>query len=200
MIENEEFCTLIYFTKWAATGKYLSLGFPKKWASNQPFQVQVLVRKIEISLIATLDMFVSHKRKTKMLISLCGCTGWSAPLLFANPWRQIFLHVETQISLTEVLCRIFTHWLIKVNWFTYLKCFSTLSKSRYSCWWPDGNIDKWIIVKDNISMQFGIHTKRYKPSYLYRWWLMERVTSYLWYVGCFIIILFQLSENRFCLA
>ena len=25
------------------------------------------------------------------LIRLCGCTGWSAPLLFANPRRQVFL-------------------------------------------------------------------------------------------------------------
>ena len=30
------------------------------------------------------------KRITKALIRLCGCAGWSAPLLFANPGRQVF--------------------------------------------------------------------------------------------------------------
>ena len=33
-------------------------------------------------------MILSKKRTTKTLISLRGCAGWSAPLLFANPGRQ----------------------------------------------------------------------------------------------------------------
>ena len=49
-------------------------------------------QKIEISLVASLDMILSKKRITKALISLCGCAGWSAPSLFANPWWQIFSH------------------------------------------------------------------------------------------------------------
>ena len=36
-------------------------------------------------------MILSNKWKTKALISLRWCAGWSAPLLFANPWRQVFL-------------------------------------------------------------------------------------------------------------
>ena len=39
---------------------------------------------IEISLVASLDIIVSKKRLTKALVSLRGCAGWSAPLLFAN--------------------------------------------------------------------------------------------------------------------
>ena len=35
-------------------------------------------------------MVLSKKRKTKVLISLCACAGWSAPVLFANPQRQVF--------------------------------------------------------------------------------------------------------------
>ena len=35
-------------------------------------------------------MILSKKRITKALIRLHGCTGWSAPLLFANPRRQVF--------------------------------------------------------------------------------------------------------------
>ena len=47
--------------------------------------------KIEISLEASLDMILFIKRITKVLIRLRGCTGWSAPLLFSNPRRQVFL-------------------------------------------------------------------------------------------------------------
>ena len=35
-------------------------------------------------------MIPSNKRKTKALIRLRGCTGWSAPMLFANHRRQVF--------------------------------------------------------------------------------------------------------------
>ena len=37
-------------------------------------------------------MILSSKRITKALISLRGCPGWSAPLLFANPRRQVLSH------------------------------------------------------------------------------------------------------------
>ena len=47
-------------------------------------------QNIETSLQASLDMILSRKQITKALISLGGCTGWSAPLLFANPRRQVF--------------------------------------------------------------------------------------------------------------
>ena len=39
---------------------------------------------------ASLDMVLSKKQITKALISLCGWAGWSVPLLFANPRRQVF--------------------------------------------------------------------------------------------------------------
>ena len=48
--------------------------------------------KIEISSVANLHMILSKKRITKALIRLCGCAGWSAPVLFANPRRQGFSH------------------------------------------------------------------------------------------------------------
>ena len=35
-------------------------------------------------------MILSKKRITKALISLPICAGWSAPLLFTNPQRQVF--------------------------------------------------------------------------------------------------------------
>ena len=47
--------------------------------------------KIEISLVASLDMILCNTLITTVLIRLPGCAGWSAPLLFANPRRQVFL-------------------------------------------------------------------------------------------------------------
>ena len=35
-------------------------------------------------------MILSKKRITYALIRLRGCAGWSAPVLFANPQRQVF--------------------------------------------------------------------------------------------------------------
>ena len=35
-------------------------------------------------------MVLSKKRITKALIRLSGCAGWSAPVLFASPRRQVF--------------------------------------------------------------------------------------------------------------
>ena len=46
--------------------------------------------KIENSLVASLHMILSAKRITKALIRLRGCAGCSAPVLFANPRRQVF--------------------------------------------------------------------------------------------------------------
>ena len=39
--------------------------------------------RLEISDIETRDIILSRQRTTKMLIRLCGCAGWSAPLWFA---------------------------------------------------------------------------------------------------------------------
>ena len=46
--------------------------------------------KIEFSLVASLGIELSKKRITKALISLRGCAGWSASLLFADPRRKVF--------------------------------------------------------------------------------------------------------------
>ena len=47
-------------------------------------------QKIEISPVPSLHVILSTKRITKALIRLRGCAGWSAPVLFANPRRQVF--------------------------------------------------------------------------------------------------------------
>ena len=40
-------------------------------------------QSLEIWAIASKDIILSKQRTTKVLIRLCGCAGWSAPLLFA---------------------------------------------------------------------------------------------------------------------
>ena len=59
--------------------------------------------KIEILLVASLDMILSNKRKTKALIRLCGCIVWSVPLLFPNP-EDRFSQVKAHISKCCLLC------------------------------------------------------------------------------------------------
>ena len=55
------------YNNWAATQENLSLGF------------------------ATADSNSRHDAFQKALIRLRGCTGWSAPVLFANP-KDRFSH------------------------------------------------------------------------------------------------------------
>ena len=45
--------------------------------------------KTEISHVANFDIVLYKTRITKALIRLRGCAGWSAPVLFANPRRQV---------------------------------------------------------------------------------------------------------------
>ena len=65
---------------WASSRENLSSGFQTKRLSNQSLQLQRLARKL----------ILLDKRITKVLISLRGCAGWSAPVLFPNPQRQVF--------------------------------------------------------------------------------------------------------------
>ena len=59
----------------------------------KPVSSATETRYVENLLEESLDMVCSKKRITKALISLGGCPGWSAPLLFANT-KDRFSHVE----------------------------------------------------------------------------------------------------------
>ena len=76
-------------------------GVPSKRVSNQSPQLQRLAKKIEILPVARLNMVLSKKRITKVLIRLRGCAGWSAPVLFANPERQVFLR-QAHLKMAEL--------------------------------------------------------------------------------------------------
>ena len=70
---------------WASTQQNLSLGFPTQRDSNQSPQLKRLARKLIFSPVASVDMIISKKGITNVLIRLCLCAVWSVPLFFANP-------------------------------------------------------------------------------------------------------------------
>ena len=55
---------------------------------------------LEISAIASRVIILSRQRKTKVLIRLHGCAGWSAPLLFAYGINR-FSHKVAQFYMTK---------------------------------------------------------------------------------------------------
>ena len=65
-------------------------GVPDKARLNPVSSATETSWKIEMSPVASLHMILSIKRITKALIRLRGCAGWSAPVMFANPRRQVF--------------------------------------------------------------------------------------------------------------
>ena len=74
----------------------LSSGFPPRSYTNKPAQLPRIARTIEVLPVASFDKIHSNKRITKVLIRLCRCVGWSAPLLFTNP-EDRFSRVETHL-------------------------------------------------------------------------------------------------------
>ena len=62
-------------------------------------------------------MLISKKWSTKTLIRLHGCAGLSAPVLFANPWRQVFSH---RGPLSGDFWVTFWGWLRKFYYYLFL--------------------------------------------------------------------------------
>ena len=81
----------------------LSSRFPTKRDSNQSPQLQRLAKRNEKSLVASLDMILFIKRITKALIRLCGCAGWSVPLLFSNRFSRVEAHIVIPWFVLKIL-------------------------------------------------------------------------------------------------
>ena len=86
--------------------------------------------KIEISPVTRLRMILSDKRITKALISLRGCVGWSAPVLFANLRRQVFSRRGPNYSYIE-----------DVVLFMYLNNQTFISVAMHLTWLTTSNAD-----------------------------------------------------------
>ena len=89
---------------------HLSSGFPTRTCPKQPAQLQKLPRKFKISLVASLDMMLSIKQSTKVLIRLHECASWSAPLLFACN-KVSFSPAKAHSLLVWAFCGCLSQWL-----------------------------------------------------------------------------------------
>ena len=67
-------------------------------------------------------MILFSKQITKALIRLCGCPGWSAPLLFATP-EDRFSGVEAHVTLTKEGLSVKTIMVIQLGDITLFKIF-----------------------------------------------------------------------------
>ena len=98
-------------------GRFIVVSDPNTWAAtweNISSEVSDQVRlklacsgtetsySLEISAIESRDIILSMQRKTKALISLRGCTGWSAPLLFAYDIRHVFSWPGSNVFMSKI--------------------------------------------------------------------------------------------------
>ena len=74
--------------------------------------------------INSLNIILSNNLITKTLISLHRCVGWSAPLLFANPQRQVYSHRGSYLFQPE---------MAKSNEFSF-HCRLMSQSTAFACW------------------------------------------------------------------
>ena len=103
-------------------------GVSDKARLKSVFTATVTSYKIEISLVASIDMILFEKRIIKALIRLCGYTGWSAPLLFATPPKTDFLGLRPLWSLRKLKV-VYCKFLVVLYQLIVILCFSL----QHSC-------------------------------------------------------------------
>ena len=89
--------------------------------SNQPTQLQRLARILRG---ASLSIILSWELTTKPLIRLCGCVGWSAPLMFAC--SNVRFSLDTPHKLRPSDDEINQAGVIII-----FQCFHTMARSVY---------------------------------------------------------------------
>ena len=76
--------------------------------------------RLKILDIETRGIIISQQRITKTLIRLCGCAGWSAPLLFAygkNRFSHDVTHMKPDKRTYVIFCALDVHMLNPTsNW------------------------------------------------------------------------------------
>ena len=117
VLANSTFCTIsswssLYDKILAGTRQNLSWEFSDKASFKPVSSATMTSQKIEISSVASLHILLSKKRITMALIRLCGCTGWSVPVVLANPedrFSRVKAHIYLTISrhfMTIVICSL----------------------------------------------------------------------------------------------
>ena len=90
-------------TIWASSWENLSSGFATRVDSNRPAELQGLARVLKFRIYR--GIILSRQRTIEVLIRLCGCAGWSAPLLFAfgiNRFSHDVVHIYQDQTAPEV--------------------------------------------------------------------------------------------------
>ena len=72
--------------------KQMGLDTTKPIFGVSDSDIQTSLHKIEMSLVGSFHTELSKKTNKNALNRLRGCTGWSVPVLFAKPQRQVFSH------------------------------------------------------------------------------------------------------------
>ena len=91
-IETYDSC-VVMLTVWINGPRHVKLclrEFPTRSDSKLACSATEASMMVDILVTETRDITLSRQRATKMLIRLCGCADWSAPLLFAYDIRHIF--------------------------------------------------------------------------------------------------------------
>ena len=87
---------------WATTGQNMSSGVSDQARLKPVCAATEASYNNEISAIESRDIILSKQRKTKVLIRLRGCAGWSAPLLFAYDIRHFFSWPDLYAKITPL--------------------------------------------------------------------------------------------------
>ena len=92
--------------------------------SNQPTQLQRLARMLKFCVELVYQLYLNTwERTTKPLIRLCGCVGWSAPLMFACSY--------VRFSLDTLKLRPSNYEINQAVVIIIFQCFHTLARSVY---------------------------------------------------------------------
>ena len=83
-------CNAYSVNKWASSWENVSSGVSDQVRLKLACSATEASMMVDILVTETRDITQSRQRATKMLIRLCGCADWSAPLLFAYDIRHIF--------------------------------------------------------------------------------------------------------------
>ena len=92
---------------------------------NQPTQLQRLARMLKFCVEQVYQLyFNTWERTTKPLIRLCGCVGWSAPLMIACSYVRFSLDTLHKLRPSD-------YEINQAGVIIIFQCFHTLVRSVY---------------------------------------------------------------------
>ena len=93
--------------------------------SNQPTQLLRIARTLKFCVEQVYQLyFNTWERTTKLLIRLCECVGWFAPLMFACSYVRFSLDTLHKLRLSD-------YEINQAGVIIFFQCFHTLARSVY---------------------------------------------------------------------